>query len=206
MSDIPTKPPSVSALASVLIRRDSPAARPENRIAIARPSPRARVLVASVLLLLLALAAGVFVLGRSVGTMVEEMRASRSSAERLVRERLPADAVLLDEQGWRREAAARPLAAANLHLARCRLLAESKRWTEIESTITAVALTDPGELLPATRLLGVEALLALGRADAAAAMLHDIDATALDGADRATAADLAARVWQGCGVRPRAER
>lgn len=193
MSEPTPRRPSVSSLASVLIRRDPVA--PEQRVAIARPSPWLRLLIATTLVLMLALAGGFIALYSGLGKLVESIHRDRIARDAHNRADLPSAAVLLDPVGWHREVATRPLAAANLHLARCRLFATAKRWQDIDAAVTGLGLTAPGDILPATRLLHAEALAALGRPSEANAILRAIDDQRLEPGERAHAADLAAQLW-----------
>lgn len=195
MSDPHQRAPSVSSLASVLVRRDPVAAAPSHRVAIARPSPLVRTLLAAVLLMMLGLTGGLIALYAGVDGLVAAMRRDRDARDAHEHRDLPPDTVLLDEQGWRREVAARPQAAANLHLARCRLLAAARRWGELDATVASVALSSPGDLLPETRILRAEALAGLDRPAEAATALHAIDGSILDEALGQRAAVLAARLW-----------
>lgn len=195
MSEPTPRRPSVSSLASVLIRRDPVAGTPEQRIALARPPLLTRLLIAVCLVMLLAFAGGFIALYSGIGGLVESLRRERTARDAHDRADLPANAVLLDLAGWHREVANRPLAAANLHLARCRLLSGAKRWQEVDDTLVSVGRTSPGDILPQTRLLHAEALAALARPDEAGAILHAIDDQRLDPGERERAAELAARIW-----------
>lgn len=195
MSETTPRRPSVSSLASSLIRREPEVREPEPRVVVARPPLAARILIATALVLVIALTGGLFALYSGIGGLVEVMHRSRANRDAHNRADLPADAVLLDATQWRHEAATRPRASANLHLARCRLLAEAQRWQEVDDTVVTVGLTAPGDILPATRLLHAEALTALGRPAEATAVLEAIDDQRLDPTERERAADLAARLW-----------
>ena len=195
MSQPTPRRPSVSSLASVLIRRDPVLGRPRERVVVARPSPLVRVLIVTALGLTLLFTAGLLTLAPGIAGLVTSLRRDRAARDAHDRADLPAANVLLEAALWRREVARRPLAAANLHLARCQLLASTKRWQELDETVTSIGLTSPGDLLAATRLLHAEALAALARPGEAGAVLHAIDGRLLEPGAREHAAELAARLW-----------
>lgn len=189
--------PSVSSLADALSRSDAPAsAGPgRGRIAVARPSRLVQVLFAAILVFGLAYGAGLLVLGARVSGLVREVRLERSAREERERSALPPAEVLRDAERTRRETLARPLAAAPIWRARCELLAASGDWSGVVATCERVALSAPGDLLPATRLLQAEGLHRLGRHAEAARVLHAVDQAGLDAEARNRAADLAGRLW-----------
>jgi hypothetical protein len=188
-----SREPSVASLAAAL-SRGAPAP-PEARIAIARPTAVARVLIAAVLVLALVFLAALLALGVRVWSLGAELRQERAAQEYRERQAVPAEAVLRDAEATRREVLARPLAAGPIWLARCALLAQAGDWPGVDATCVQVGLTDPDDLLPATRLLHAEALHRLGRHVEAARVLHAIDQPRLDPAGRERAADLAGRLW-----------
>lgn len=186
---------SVSSLADALSRTTAPAAPERPRIALSRPPTLARVFFAAALVLGLVFLAFLLVLGSRVSGLVAEMRLMRQDIERRRREALPTDAVLRDADATRRETLTRPLAAGPIWQARCALLAAGGDWAGVDATCVQVALTQPGDLLPGTRLLHAEALHRLGRHADASRVLHGVDQGALDEAGRQRAADLAGRLW-----------
>lgn len=193
-----SRDPSVSSLADALSRSDAPpAAHPASgRIAVARPSLPLRVLVAAVMVLGLLYAAGLMVLGSRVSGLVVEVRSSREARDHHERFALPDAGILLDDAAVRREVLARPRAAPQLWRERCRLLAGQGAWQRVVDTCERIAMSSPGDLLPSTRLFQAEALHQLVRHAEAARILHAIDPSALDAAERERAADLAGRLWQ----------
>lgn len=190
------KPPSVSSLATALATPEPLALASQTpRMAIAAPPPRERALIAIALVLLPLVAASLLALGWGLWQLRSAVAGEIRERERRLREDLPADAVLLDGEGWRQAAAARPLAAGNILLARCRLLAAGRRWGELDESVAGMARLDPGSVLPGSRLLRVEALLALGRTGEAADQLHRLDGRTMDPDDQARVATLAGRLW-----------
>jgi hypothetical protein len=187
--------PSVSSLADALSRSESPAGPVRPRVALARPAPLSRVLFAAVLVLALIFLAALLVLGSRVRGLVTEMRLERGAREHREREALPPESVLRDADMTRRETQARPQAAGPIWQARCALLAAAGDWTGVDETCVQVGLSNPGDLLPGTRLLHAESLHRLGRQAEAGRILHAIDQSGLDDGGRARAADLAGRLW-----------
>jgi len=193
---VPSREPSVSSLADALVRTDAPTAVHEQRVAIARPGPLVRTLIAAILVLGLVFLAAVLVLGARVSTLVAEMRADRDAREHRARAALPDDVVLRDFELTRRETLVRPLAAGPIWQARCELLAKAADWLALDATCAAVALVAPGDLTASSRVLWAEAQHRLGRQSEAARTLHGLDSASTDPATAGRAAELAARIWQ----------
>ena len=173
------------------------------RVAIAKPRNLVRVLVAAVLVLTLMFVAALLALSARVSDLVADMRAQDAAIAFRETEALPTADVLADGEATRRETVARPLAAGPIWRARCTYLAEQGDWAGIDATCVQVGLVNPGDLLPATRLLHAEALFRLGRGAEAGHVLHLIDQSRLDVVGREHSADLAGKLWLGQSVRPR---
>ncbi|MCX8040254.1 MAG: hypothetical protein N3B15_06770 [Planctomycetota bacterium] len=189
------QPPSASELAEALAASPAPRHAAVPRLALARPSMAVRVLLAVAIVTLLAVLVLVLVAGWLLARLGTELRADAAHRARQEREQLPEEAVLLDAAAARREARARPLAAARIWEARCRLLAEHQDWAALAATCAEVELAAPDDLTPRARLWQIEALLALGRRAEAARAFAALDQQRLDAEDRVRAAALASALW-----------
>ena len=188
-----SREPSVSSLADALSRTAAPV--PPPRVALTKPTNLIRALLSGVLVMTLLFVAALLVLGARVSTLVADMRIQVRDLRFQETQALPPAAVLADGEATRRETKARPLAAGPIWLARCRHLANQGDWAGIDATCNELARTDPGDLLPATRLLHAQALYRLGRIAEATRVLHTADPLRLDEAGRSQAADLAGTLW-----------
>jgi len=198
-----SREPSVSSLAEALTRTAEPDLPP--RVAIAKPRNLVRVLVAGVLVLTLIFVAALLMLSARISQLVIGMRAQEAAITFRETAALPAADVLADGEATRKETVIRPLAAGPIWRARCAYLAEQGDWAGLDATCVQVRLVNPGDLLPATKLLHAEALIQLGRWAEAGRILHQIDQSQLDNAGRERSADLAGKLWLAPAVRARPE-
>ena len=187
-----SREPSVASLASALVRTGQPP--PEARIAIARPGVLMRTLIAAVLVLSLGFVAALLAMGQRIHALVGDMRHLQADLDHRARLAIPSDEVLRSFESTRHEVLKRPLAAGPIWLARCELLAREGDWRAIETTCVHLGLTNPDDLLAATRLLHAEALFRQGRYAESDQTLYAIDQTRFDAAAKARAADLLGRL------------
>ncbi|MFW5859954.1 MAG: hypothetical protein ACOCYP_08000 [Planctomycetota bacterium] len=172
-------------------RRDR--GRALRRLVLPRPRRSTRVLSVCLLILLFALSALAGIAAHGIRTLAAGLRRERVRAA-VVERPLSADHLLLDEQGFAAVLDQRPEDAARLYHRRGVLLAQRERHLAALEAHRAAIQHSAHAVPVAWQLDRVDVLLALGRLDAAMAVLRGLDLERLDPEQRAAVIGLRGRL------------
>ncbi len=167
--------------------------RGRRRLVLPRPRRSTRVLSVCLLVLLFALSALAGIAAHGMRTLAAGLRRERVRAT-VVEQPLPADHLLLDAQGFAAVLDRRQDDAARLYHRRGVLLAKRGRHLAALEAHRAAVQHSAHAVPVAWQLDRVEALLALGRLDAAMAVLRELDLEQLDPEQRAAVIGLRGRL------------
>lgn len=165
-----------------------------------RPHPIGRLLVISVVGLIMIMASVLMVLTRHVQGLMDDIRQREELLAHPPLPPLPSSGRLLDPATFAIELATRPDQSGRLHAARASALVDARRPLEAIDGFAIASRLNDAPLAAGERVALGEALLAIGRADDARALLLGIDPTQLDESQRARNNDVLVRVamaqWQ----------